>query len=95
MKNCLAPCGRCVGPAHRRAVWGKRSGGHRAPAHQPDLEGRQCVVTPRAKDTQTGILKKGTTPLTGRLVTLEKRTYGTKALTLVTTKTTNSKGRSS
>ena len=67
-----------------------------ATAPQPTsltLKAVKSVVAPRAKDTLTGTLSKGTTPLAGRSVKLEKRAYGTKAFTLVTTKTTNSKGQ--
>lgn len=57
------------------------------------LKAAKSTVAPKQKDTLTGLLKSGTHVLAGESVKLEKRAAGAKSFSLVTTKTTDSKGK--
>lgn len=57
------------------------------------LKAAKSSVAPKAKDTLTGTLKAGNTPLKNEPVKLERRAAGAKSFTLVTTKNTDSKGQ--
>jgi 5-hydroxyisourate hydrolase-like protein (transthyretin family) len=57
------------------------------------LKATKSTVAPNQKVTLTAFLKSGHTPVTAAPVTLEKRTAGTKAFTVVSTKLTNSNGK--
>jgi 5-hydroxyisourate hydrolase-like protein (transthyretin family) len=50
------------------------------------------TVAAKAKDALTGVLKAGVMPLGGQKVSLMKRAAGAKTWTLVSTKTTDTKG---
>ena len=56
------------------------------------LHANRTDVPHGQKVTLTGLLKAANKPLAGKDVKLEKRTYGTKTFTVVSTKTTDSKG---
>ena len=57
------------------------------------LKATKSTVAPNQKVTLTGRLKSGHTPVAAAPVTLETRAAGTKAFTLVSTKTTDSNGK--
>jgi pyruvate/oxaloacetate carboxyltransferase len=56
------------------------------------LHSNRTDVPHGQKVTLTGLLKAGSKPLAGKSVQLERRAYGTKTFTVVSTKTTDSKG---
>jgi hypothetical protein len=56
------------------------------------LKAAKSTVAHNTKTTLTGTLKSGTKAVAGQSVKLEKRAYGTKAFSVVSTKTTNAKG---
>jgi 5-hydroxyisourate hydrolase-like protein (transthyretin family) len=57
------------------------------------VKAAKSTVAPHAKDALTGTLKSGSKPLADEKVKLERRQAGAKSFTLVSTKTTNSKGQ--
>ena len=57
------------------------------------LKAAKSMVAPKAKDTLTGTLKSGTKVLANEPVKLEKRAAGAKSFTIVSTKTTDAKGK--
>jgi 5-hydroxyisourate hydrolase-like protein (transthyretin family) len=57
------------------------------------IKAAHSTVAPKAKDTLTGLLKSGNTPLAGKTVSLMRRAAGGKTFTLVSNKVTDSKGR--